>query len=176
MSESTKSRNYDMRDTRRMLLGWPSAVGYDRNDPDVLKFYNKDTGRVTDRNSMFSQKKLTDIFIYSMTLGKNEGVPVDYKDRREDRLASINVEYFASQPQYVWMMIATALEETKGDMAVFEKAQTIIDICERYANYGIKKLIGIEDKITSKDPYLGYEELFEKLLKELKEENEMSHM
>lgn len=165
---SKPQKKYDLRDTKRILVGWPGKIGYDDSDEKVAAFYAKLSGTTTSKTSMFAKKKLVDIFIYAMALGKHAGIKQDYK-KRSDRKDSIDVEYFASQPEYVWMMISTALEETDGDITIFEKPEKIVEICEQYANYGIKLLIEMENKITTRDPYIGYEEKFEELLKNLKD-------
>lgn len=163
------SKKYDLRDTKRILVGWPGKIGYDESDKKVLAFYAKLSGTTTSKTSMFAKKRLADIFIYAMALGKNAGIKQDYKNK-SDRKDSIDVEYFAQDPEYVWMMIATALEETNGDITIFEKPERIVQICEQYANYGIKLLIDMEEKATAKDQFIGYEEKFEDLLKNLNDQ------
>ena len=56
---SSSNRRTDQRDSKRLLLGWPSAVSYDKSDFDVAKFYSQAGG--------VSKKKLTDIFMFSMS-------------------------------------------------------------------------------------------------------------
>jgi len=151
-----------------IVAGWPS-VGYDGEDDKVRNFYAKVSGTVKSRTSMFAQKKLADIFIFAMTLGKNAGLTNPYK-KKSDRRDTINIEYIASQPEYLWMMIAIALQETKGDLTIFQEPRRIIDICEKYANYGISLLMEMNDRATTSDPYIGYEEKFEEILNSLKEQ------
>jgi hypothetical protein len=168
MSEVTEKKSFDIRDTKRILLGWPNKIAYDGNIPEVVAFYSKASGETQRRKSFFESKKLTDIFIYAMCLGKHAGIPADYvkKDGKIDRRATIDVEYFASQPEYVWMMIATALEDTKGNMDIFKDPAKIVEICEKYANYGIHELIEMENDVSGDDPYRGYDKKLSELLDE----------
>lgn len=168
MSEISEfNHNFDLR-TKQIVTGW-GWVGYDGEDPKISKFYNKFSGSTKGIKSMFEGKKLADIFIFSMILGKKAGITKDYK-KKADRKATINIEYIASNPEYIWMMIAIALEETKGDITIFQEPKRIIDICEKYANYGITLLIDMEEERgTTTDPHLGYEEKFQELLNELKD-------
>ena len=157
-------------DVKGMLARWPS-VGYDiaAGDGKVLAFYNNVGGEKIDRNSFFYKKKLTDIFIFSMLLGKKDGVKEQYTDKKSRR-GSIDALRFADKPEYVWMMLAVAIDEIskndpKRDLTEIlnpENAKEVIEICEGYANHGIHELI----EMNSKEGFLGYEEKFEDLLKE----------
>lgn len=148
----------------KMSANWPK-VGY----PESAKsFYNKQEGQVKDKDSMFSGKKLADIFIFSMVLGKNAGLMKEY-EKKADRNDNIDFEYIARNPDYVWLMISIAIEEAikKGEDALEIFAQPkekIIDVCEKYANFGIKLLIDLDNKASAADPLIGYEELMEELL------------
>ncbi len=148
---------------RKLTAGWPK-VGYDGENDSVREFYSKFSGKTKDRTSFFASKRLADIFIFAMALGKKEGIRKPY-EKKSYRRETIDFEYIAHQPEYLWMMIAIAIEESDGDLAIFQNPQTqIIDICEEYANYGIELLIELESKSSASDPYVGYEEKFEKLL------------
>ena len=88
-------------------------------------------------------------------------------EKKSDRRDTIDMEYFASTPEYVWMMIATAIEESDGDLRIFEDPKTkIIDVCEQYANYGIQLLMEMEGRASTSDPYIGYEEKFKEILEQ----------
>ena len=167
---SSSNRRMDQRDSKRWLLGWPSAVSYDKSDFDVAKFYSQ-AGGVTQPSSqsLFSKKKLTDIFMFSMALGKASKLSQDFKSS-QDKSMTIDIEFFASQPHYIWMMIATALEETDGDMEIFEHPEKIVNICEKYANYGIKLLMDLDGDADGSRPYKGFEDKFEDLLEQLDEQ------
>ena len=174
MSESPKK--FDIKDTKRILLGWPPKIAYDGNNDAVVAFYSKASGQTQERTSFFKGKKLTSIFIYAMCLGKRKGLYNDYekKDGKIDRRATIDVEYFASQPEYVWMMIATAFDHAKNVdgmdsnqlLELFDNPTKIVQICEKYANYGIHELMNMNDKASVGDPYRGYDEKLNELLDE----------
>ena len=163
-----REKQYDL-DVKGMLAHWP-AIGYDSSVDKVLAFYNNNDGEKASRHSFFYKKKLTDIFIFSMLLGKKEGAKEDYKDNGKGRKSTIDALRFADNPNYVWMMLAVAIEEISKkepnrdltEIVNPENAKEVIDICEKYANHGIHELI----EINSKEGFLGYEELFEKLLEE----------
>ena len=151
---------------RKFTAGWPK-VGYDGENDAIKNFYAKYSGKTKDRTSFFASKKLADIFIFAMTLGKKEGIKKPY-EKKSDRKESIDFEYIAQQPEYVWMMIAIAIEESNGDLEIFRDPQTkIIKVCEEYANYGIELLINMEDQNKTSDPYAGYEKKFDELLENL---------
>ena len=84
------------------------------------------------------------------------------------------MEYFASQPEDVWMMIATAFDHAKNveDMnndellKLFDNPSKIVEICEKYANFGIHQLIKMNDDASIGDPYKGYDEKISDLLDE----------
>ena len=164
---SKKEKQIDI-DVKGMLAHWPS-IGYDTlgGKGKVLAFYNKVDGEKIDRASFFYKKKLTDIFIFSMLLGKKEGLKEPYTDTKSRR-GSIDALRFADNPNYVWMMLAVAIDEIskkdpKRDLTEIlnpENAKEVIDICEAYANHGIHELI----EMNSKEGFLGYENKFEELL------------
>ena len=174
MSESPKK--FDIKDTKRILLGWPPKIAYDGNNDTVVSFYSKASGQTQERTSFFKGKKLTSIFIYAMCLGKRKGLYSEYekKDGKIDRRATIDVEYFASQPEYVWMMIATAFDHAKNVegmdsnqlLELFDNPTKIVQICEKYANYGIHELMNMNDKASVGDPYRGYDDKLNELLDE----------
>ena len=162
-------------DVRGMLAHWPS-VGYDSDVPDVAAFYAKVDGQTQNPNSFFYGKKLTDIFIFSVLLGREEGVTEDYVNKGKGRKSTIDGLRFADNPNYVWMMLAVAIDEISKkeptrdltEIVNPENAREVIDICEKYANHGIHELI----EINSKEGFLGYEKLFETLLEKSKQETE----
>jgi|APSaa5957512535_1039671.scaffolds.fasta_scaffold03848_5 hypothetical protein len=162
MSENPSSRNKVDLSAKKIVAGWPN-VGYDAENDAIREFYAKSSGTVKSRTSMFAGKKLADIFIFAMTLGKNAGIKKEY-DKKSDRKDSINMEYIANQPEYLWMMIAIAMEESQGDLKLFQEPRKIINICEQYANYGIELLMEMEGQASTSDPFSGYEEKFTELL------------
>ncbi len=166
MSEkTTRGTKIDI-SAKKIVAGWPK-VGYDGNNEKIRSFYYREAGTTKDRKSLFVHKKLADVFIFAMTLGKRAGIKKPYANKK-DRQDSIDSEYIATRPEYVWMMIAIAIDESKGDLEIFSDPKTrIIDVCEEYANYGIELLIEMEQDASTSDPFSGYEKKFEDLLKEL---------
>ena len=163
MSSGIESKTKVDISAKKLTAGWPK-VGYDKEDSKVLSFYAKMSGTITDRKSFFARKKLADVFIFAMALGKNAEIKKPY-EKKGDRRDTIDMEYIAITPEYVWMMIAIAIEESKGDLTIFEDPKTkIIDVCEQYANYGIQQLMDMEEQASASDPYIGYENKFVELL------------
>ncbi len=151
---------------KKLTAGWPK-VGYDGENDKIRDFYSRASGKTKNRTSFFASKKLADIFIFSMALGKKENIKKPY-DKKSDRKDSIDFEYIAQNPDYLWMMIAIAIEESGGDLEIFRDPQTrIINVCEEYANHGIELLMDIESRNSASDRYAGYEERFKDLLEEL---------
>ncbi len=167
MSEATSRKKIDL-SARKISAGWPK-VGYDGNENNkALQFYARKSGKTKERRSMFVGKKLADIFIYAMALGKHAGLKEDY-GKQGDRRDSIDMEYIAIHPEYLWMMLSVALEEAKNNgenpLEIFDDPRNkIIGVCEQYANYGIKLLISMDEGASTADPYKDYEEKLEELL------------
>ena len=166
MSEFIQSKKKIDISAKKIVAGWPK-VGYDGENDAIREFYSRASGKTKDRTSIFASKKLADIFIFAMTLGKNENIRIPYA-KKSDRKDSIDFEYIVTNPEYLWMMLAIAIEESNGDLEIFHDPQTrIINVCEEYANYGIQLLMAMEKKASGKDPHLGYEEKLDSLLKNL---------
>ncbi len=180
MSKEEEKR-IDVRDMRRFLATFGEIkVAYDGARPDVRAFYDKVEGQKSTRGGFFEGKKLTDIFIYAMCLGKSENesrnFEIDGVTGKTDRRATIDLEYFANQPEYVWMMVSVALNETKDlngnpTMEIFKEPKKIIEICEKYANGGISDLISMADNFSTDDKYRGYAKKLRELLGSKKNEN-----
>ena len=163
---SDEENRIDFRDVSKFLatFGVGYKVAYDGARDDVAEFYNKISGQKGTRGSFFEGKKLTDIFIYSMCLGKFEFGQLEFQKNKEGKLnirRNIDLEYFSNQPEYVWMMVAIALDETrdkdgKPTMDIFKEPKKITDICEKYANGGIGELIRIASDVGSDDLFRGY--------------------
>ena len=174
---SSEEHGIDIRDTKRILLGLAGVkVAYDGTNTQTRNIYDHVEGETRKHGGFFEGKKDTDIFIYAMCLGKRKGLYNDYekKDGKIDRRATIDVEYFASQPEYVWMMIATAFDHAKNVdgmdsnqlLKLFDNPAKIVEICEKYANFGIHELMDMNDKASVGDPYRGYDEKLNELLDE----------
>ena len=166
MVVSEEEKRIDVRDVSSFLSTFGEIkVAYDGARQDVRNFYSKIEGQKSQRGTFFEAKKLTDIFIYAMCLGKfeNQKLPfeIDPVTKKIDRRATIDLKYFASQPEYVWMMVAVALEETKDSqgnptMDIFKEPRKIIEICEQYANGGIADLIAMSRDVSPDDQFRGY--------------------
>ena len=170
MPNQESKRKIDL-SARKISAGWPK-VGYDGDENNgVLQFYARGAGAKKDRKSMFHGKKLADIFIHAMALGKQVGLTGDY-NKKSDRKDSIDMEYIAINPEYLWMMISVALVEAEKNgidpLEIFENPrERIIDVCERYANYGIDLLMYMDKKATTSDPYAAFEEKFKETLEQM---------
>ena len=168
-NESEKKINLS---SRQISAGWPK-VGYDKGRDEVIGFYIKSEGATKKNTSFFEKKRLTDIFIHAMAIGKYAGITKEY-DKKSDRKDTIDMEYIAGTPEYLWMMISIALVEAKKNdedpLEIFEDPRNkILAVCERYANYGINLLINQDKEATSDNPFSGYERKFEQILDDMKE-------
>ena len=172
MSNEPEKR-IDVRDVRRFLLGFGEVkVAYDGVRQDVRNFYDNIKGATGTRGGFFEGKKATDIFIYAMCLGKFEFGQLEVQKNKEGKLdirRNIDLEYFSNQPEYVWIMVAIALDETrdkngKPTMDIFKEPRKITDICEKYANGGIGELIRIAGDVSTDDLFRGYAKKLRELI------------
>ena len=108
-----------------------------------------------------------------MCLGKKKGLTADFvkdDDGKVDIRDHIDVEYFARDPEYLWMMLATALTESKDEngeptLDAFEP-KNVLKICQEYANAGIHELMKMEATTGRQDPFKAYDEKLVELLHE----------
>lgn len=172
--EKNTKHDFDVRDVKRILLSFGKLkVGYDGNIPEVALFYSKFKGQTKERTSFFSGATDKDIFIYAMCLGKKKGLKNEFVkiNGKVDIKDHIDVEYFARDPEYLWMMLATALTETKDPetgeptLDAFEP-KNVLKICQEYANAGIHELMKMEKSIGKQDPFKAYDEKLVELLDE----------
>ncbi|ARS64872.1 hypothetical protein NMSP_1257 [Candidatus Nitrosomarinus catalina] len=174
MSNEDKSKfDFNTRDVGRILLSFGTLkVGFDGNVPGVSDFYSKFKGSTRDRTSFFSGCTDKDIFIYAMCIGKQKGLKNEYlkgENGKIDRKDHIDMEYFKRDPEYLWMMLATALTESRdlesGEPTLdsFEP-KNVLKICEEYANAGITFLMKMNNECRPTDPYSAYEEKLKELL------------
>ena len=159
--------------TQIIVLDWPD-IGYDEKDDRISKFYSQqtDVGVTSNKHSIFYKKKAIDVFIAAMALGKKAGHKKDFSDGK--KASNIPKEVMGRNSTYVWMMIAVALEETGGDHTIFEQGHKIVEICEQYANYGIRELMEIDSQASADDPLRGFETEFQELLDEIADDGEKS--
>ena len=170
MSSNESNKKIDL-SAKKISAGWPK-VGYDGDDKKkAITFYARETGATKKRSSLFAKKKLADIFIHAMALGRYAEIPQEY-DRTSDRKDTIDMEYIAGTPEYLWMMISIALVEAKkrGEepLSIFDDPRTkILKVCEEYANYGINLLIELDEAASTLDPFSGYETKFGNVLEDM---------
>lgn len=172
--EKNTKHGFDVRDVKRILLSFGTLkVAYDGNIPEVVEFYSRFKGQTRDRTSFFGAATDKDIFIFAMCLGKKKGLKNEFVtvNGEVDMRDHIDVEYFARDPEYLWMMLATALTETKdpetGDptLDAFEP-KNVLKICQEYANAGIHELMKMAKQTGKQDPFKSYDEKLEDLLDE----------
>ena len=146
---------------KRLTEGWPEGISYNTGDKEIDDYYDKNNGAVSKRTSFFYKKRLLDIFIYAMAIGKKLGKHTSFTDR------SYSMPVDALKEDEIWLMISVALSEKNNDLKLFENPKEIVRTCEEYANAGIKPLIEL-DRITSIDnPNGSFEEKLQELLKDL---------
>lgn len=144
------------RKTKRMTAEWPKHVSYDKACDDVRSYYSVDTGAVTKRHSMFYRKRLIDIFLCAMSIG------CKLKRRKPIEKRSDTIPKDSFQEDEIWVMVATALSE-EIDLNKLEDSKVVVDICEEYANGGIKHVMRI-DRRYAEDGRLGFEEEVKKII------------
>ena len=174
MSDEEKSKhNIDTRDVGRILLSFGTLkVAYDGNVPGVSDFYARFKGKTKESTSFFSGATDKDIFILAMCLGKKKGIRNEFvkENGKTDIKDHIDVEYFARDPEYLWMMLATALTESKDEndeptLDAFEP-KNVLKICQEYANAGIHELMKMEAITGRQDPFKAYDEKLVAILNE----------
>ena len=161
-----KEHAFNIRDVSRILLSFGTLkVAYDGNIPGVSDFYSKFKGGTRDRTSFFAGSTDKDIFIYAMCIGKHKGLKNEFvkgENGKLDRKDHIDMEYFKRDPEYLWMMLATALVDTK-DPETREptldalEPNNVLDICQSYANAGIHDLIKMEKDVGKDDPFRSFD-------------------
>ena len=170
-AEKNTGHDFDVRDVKRILLSFGTLkVAYDGNVPGVSDFYSKFKGQTRERTSFFSGATDKDIFILAMCLGKKKGIKNEFvkENGKTDIKDHIDVEYFARDPEYLWMMLATALTESKDEndeptLDAFEP-KNVLKICQEYANAGIHELMKMEATTGRQDPFKAYDEKLVEIL------------
>ena len=79
------------------------------------------------------------------------------------------MEYFNRDPEYLWMMLATALVDTKdpetGEPTLDAlEPNNVLDICQSYANAGIHDLIKMEKDVGKDDPFRSFDKKLSELV------------
>ena len=122
--------------SRILQADWPKNMSYDKAVSGAEGFYSTINGTVTERSSIFYNKKQTDIFILAMAIG------VDLEERQKLVKPSQTIRCDALTEMEVWMMCSVALAEEHA-LDVLANPSKMIRICEEYANGGIKSLMNL---------------------------------
>jgi len=144
-------------EVRRLTADWPRHISYDISNEEVKAYYNADEGSVTWKQSFFYEKRLADIFLCAMSIGKKNNNRRIIKNKKD----TIRKDAFSEKD--VWLMIATALSEDMAELAVLENPNDVIRVCEEYANAGIEDLMYI-DKSNPQDSAGAFEAELKKII------------
>ena len=127
---------------RRLTAGWPKSWSYDKDDPDIQIYYSQQNpnSAINKTSSFFYGKKLWDVFTYAMCIGKMNN---DFDPIKGTPSNSIPIDHV--DDWHVTAMISIMMSEKNVDLNIFDTPEKIRDICQGYANGGIKKLMEIDD-------------------------------
>lgn len=140
--------------TLQLQSDWPDYMSYDKKNSEIASFYSSIRGVVTQRGSIFYQKRQIDIFLLAMAIGKQKQLRIKLKGRSD------SIKRNALLEKEVWLMCSVALAEKK-DLAVLGNPAEIVKICEEYANGGIHTLISMHKMPGVLEPF---EESLDELL------------
>lgn len=149
----------DSRNLKKIVADWPEFISYDNSDDKIKNFYSEHEGEKSKKSSIFYKKRLLDIFLLAMAIGKQSGggrTKLVSKSRTMPRDALTEEE--------IWMMTCVAFEEKEGDLNVLSDPKELVNICEEYANTGIRKLMALDYGSSITDPMEPYENLLTKNL------------
>ncbi len=150
----------DSRNVKKIIVDWPEFLSYDNSDDKIKSFYSEQEGEKTKSSSIFYGKRLLDIFLLAMAIGKQSGTRTKLVNKSRSMPRSALTE------EEIWMMTCVALTEEEGELKVLTEPKDIVNICEEYANTGIRKLIALDYGSSISDPLEPYEELLSKKLTE----------
>lgn len=122
---------------KRIQADWKLHLSYDKSDPNIENFYSSINGAVTDKGSMFYNKRQIDIFLLAMAIGKEQN------NREKVTLHSDSIRRDALTEKEVWMMCSVVLAEC-SDLTALAEPREIFKICEEYANGGIQTLMALD--------------------------------
>lgn len=141
----------------RLQADWPRDISYDRQNPEAEKFYSTIDGAIGDGTSILRGRRQIDIFLLAMAFGYAEG------NRKKIKQPSRTIRRDALTEKEVWMMCSVALAEERS-LEVLADPLRVVQICEEYANGGLKTLISVNRRSGStSEPY---EELVEEAARE----------
>lgn len=146
--------------SKKLTLDWPPHISYDSSDERISENFSERTGFVAKRTSIFYKKRLLDIFLFALALGKRKGIRTPLKKKSQSMPTDALTE------EEIWLMTSVALSEPKSDLDILTKPAEIVKICEEYANTGINDLITRDYNSSLSDPLGPYEKLLEEGLKE----------
>ena len=122
---------------KRIQADWPTHLSFDKSDSSIEFFYSSITGSVTEKASIFFNKRQIDIFLLAMAIG------MEQKNREKIKKPSDSIRRDALTEKEVWMMCSVALAEDSR-LDVLANSKELIKICQEYANGGIKTLMALE--------------------------------
>lgn len=154
--------------TRKLISDWPQNISYDNSDLTISSFYAEQSGAVKNPNSIFFNKRLLDIFLFSMAIGKNLKMRIPLRKR------SRSMPTDALKPEEIWLMTAVALAEPGNDIDILTRPGEIVEICEQYANAGIPILVKLDRESISPDPLSSYQEYFKEIVSSLEKGSDVN--
>ena len=137
-----------------LTVDWPKYMSYDNLHEKTAEHFSEREGVINKPGSIFYKKRLIDVFLFAMAIGRQEGL------RTLLGRKSMTIPTNRLKEEEVWLMCSVALSENKSDLDILTKPDEIIKICEEYANTGIKTMIALDYGYKS-DPSEPYEKLME---------------
>lgn len=147
--------------SKKLTIDWPKNMSYDISDERISDYFSERVGVVTKRGSIFHKKRLIDVFLFAMALGKQKGLRTPLGKK------SNSMPTDALKEEEIWLMSSVALSEKDADLDILTKPEEIVKICEEYANTGVKALIALDFSTSISDPLEPYEKLMEENLEKL---------
>ena len=148
---------------RQLTFNWPNNLSYDKSDTEIVNFYSAIKGTITEKHSIFYDKRQIDIFLLAMAIGKG------LDSSRPLKSPSKTIRRDALTEKEVWLMCSVALSEDNADLDMLADQSKIVQICEEYSNAGIKILIKLNDKLVN-STFQQYEEFLEDAIKNIADE------
>lgn len=144
--------------TKKLTLDWPERLSFDSTCDRIVTYYSEKIGITTERESIFYKKRLLDVFLFALALGKQKGIRT--KVLKKSRVMPTD----ALREEEIWLMTSIALSEDNADLDILTKPDEIVNICEEYANTGINTLVTLDFTSTGSDPLEPYENLLQENL------------
>ena len=154
------SENFAQR-IKKLTYDWDEFFSYDTSDENKKIFFSKEhpNSAVKDKNSIFYDKLLWDVFTYSMAIGRyvNHNPPFSRKG------GTIPID--AAKEHHLYSMLGLVFSLPKVDIQILKQPTEIRKICEDYANGGVEKLIEFERTRENDNPISEYETALMEFLK-----------